>query len=61
LRILGLDLLVKRDDRCGGNKPRSLESLLARHTERALCKIGEPAGRGPRGGASFNSLLAFGR
>jgi len=36
LRLLGLDLLVKRDDLCGGNKPRSLEFLLARRPKRVI-------------------------
>jgi len=36
LRVLGLDFLVKRDDLCGGNKPRSLEFLLAGRPERVI-------------------------
>lgn len=36
LRLLGLDLLVKRDDLCGGNKPRSLEFLLAGRPSRVI-------------------------
>jgi D-cysteine desulfhydrase len=36
LRAQGLDLLVKRDDLCGGNKPRTLEFLLARRAERVV-------------------------
>ncbi|MFI5402131.1 MAG: hypothetical protein ACHQ1G_04280, partial [Planctomycetota bacterium] len=35
-RIAGVDLLVKRDDCCGGNKPRSLEFLLARRPARVI-------------------------
>ncbi|HEX5138101.1 MAG TPA: pyridoxal-phosphate dependent enzyme [Planctomycetota bacterium] len=36
LRAGGIDLLVKRDDLCGGNKPRSLEFLLAGRPARVL-------------------------
>lgn len=36
VRIAGLDFLVKRDDLCGGNKPRSLEFLLARRPARVI-------------------------
>lgn len=36
LRVLGVDLLVKRDDLCGGNKPRCLEFLLARRPKRVI-------------------------
>jgi D-cysteine desulfhydrase len=35
-RVRGLDLLVKRDDLCGGNKPRSLEFLLAGRPGRVI-------------------------
>ncbi len=35
-RIAGLRVLVKRDDLCGGNKPRSLEFLLARRAARVI-------------------------
>jgi len=35
-RIGGLRVLVKRDDFCGGNKPRSLEFLLARRPQRVI-------------------------
>ncbi len=35
-RVAGLDVLVKRDDLCGGNKPRSLEFLLARRPRRVI-------------------------
>jgi D-cysteine desulfhydrase len=36
LSVAGLEMFVKRDDLCGGNKPRSLEFLLARRVSRVL-------------------------